>query len=170
MKRTDLEAEIRRLHPDSFGWALNCCERSVPDAEDVLQTAYLKVLQGSARYDGRSAFRTWLFGVIRRTAQEHRRRRLQWQRRTGPLSDGQTASDAPDAQTRLEQTEQAQRLADALGQLTERQRDVLHLVFYQQMTVADAARIMGVSVGSARTHYARGKDRLRAILDKTVNR
>lgn len=170
MKRTDLEAEIRRLHADSFGWALSCCERSVPDAEDVLQTAYLKVLQGRARYEGRAPFRTWLFGVIRNTALENRRQRKRQQRRLEPLPAAQPDPGHPDVEARLEREEQAERLVAALRRLTERQRDVLHLVFYQRMTIAEAAEIMGLSVGSARTHYARGKDRLRAILSETVER
>jgi RNA polymerase sigma-70 factor (ECF subfamily) len=47
-------------------------------AEDALQTAYLKILQGRARYNGRAAFKTWLFAVIRTTDADERRR--QWLR------------------------------------------------------------------------------------------
>ena len=43
-------------------------------AEDVLQTSYLKILDGRARFGGRSSFKTFLFGVIRHTAAEDRRR------------------------------------------------------------------------------------------------
>jgi RNA polymerase sigma-70 factor (ECF subfamily) len=45
-----------------------------------------------------------------------------------------------------------------------RQQDVLHLVFYQGLTVEEAAHVMAVSVGAARTHYARGKARLAELL------
>jgi DNA-directed RNA polymerase specialized sigma24 family protein len=39
-----------------------------------LQIAYLKILEGKARFDGRSSLKTWLFAIIRRTALEQRRR------------------------------------------------------------------------------------------------
>ena len=55
-------------------------------------------------------------------------------------------------------------LIAALETLSARQRDVLHLVFYQELTIAAAAEVLGISVGSARAHYERGKANLRRIL------
>src|SRR5262249_44665600 len=74
MTPTDLRAEIERLHAAGFAWALACCGRDRERAQDVLQTSYLKILDGRARFAGRSSFKTYLFGVIRRTASEERRR------------------------------------------------------------------------------------------------
>ena len=51
-----------------------------------------------------------------------------------------------------------------MTELSERQQEVLHLTFYQHMTIEEAARVMDVSLGSARTHYERGKARLRHLL------
>ncbi|MCW5832082.1 MAG: hypothetical protein KIS78_06475 [Labilithrix sp.] len=68
-----IERELAALHPASFGWALACCRRDHGLAEEVLQDAYFKVLDGRARFDRRSSLKTWLFGVIRMTAREHRR-------------------------------------------------------------------------------------------------
>jgi len=180
MNRTELEAGIRRFHEESFGWALSCCDRSVPDAEDVLQTAYMKIMAGRARFEGHSKFRTWLFGVIRLTAREHHRRELrqdrlagrtqaQWQDRGSVRSHAGDGADAGII-ARIEDRERAQRLADALERLTERQREVLHLVFYQDLSVAEAAEIMAVSIGSARTHYDRGKKRLKELLMEAAKR
>ena len=58
----------------------------------------------------------------------------------------------------------SRRLSSALSRLPERQREALHLVFYQDMSIAEAAEIMGISLGSARTHYERGKARMKALL------
>src|SRR5262245_45389142 len=69
-----LDESLASNHADAFGWAMACCRRDRALAEEILQMAYLKVLSGEARFDGRSAFKTWLFGVIRRTAAGERRR------------------------------------------------------------------------------------------------
>jgi RNA polymerase sigma factor (sigma-70 family) len=164
MDEIELKQQLERVHADCFGWAMACCGRDRDDAEEVLQTVYLNVLDGRAHYDARSSFRTWLFGVIRRTAASERRKT--WLRglllvREARTLEPQTPA-SPDAVIELE--ERRDGLQHALNHLAARQREVLELVFYHDLTVEDAAGVMGVSVGSARTHYARGKARLAAQL------
>jgi RNA polymerase sigma factor (sigma-70 family) len=153
MDASELRAQLEQLHPVSYGWARACCSRNPMEAEDILQTAYWKVLDGRARFDGRASFRTWLFAVIRRTAADERRRH--WLRRL------RLADYRPDPVQPAPATEM---LDAALAQLPRRQREVLHLVFYQDLTIEEAAGVLGVAVGSARTHYERGKQRLRELI------
>jgi RNA polymerase sigma-70 factor (ECF subfamily) len=159
---SDLEAELVRHHRAAFGWALACCRWDASAAEDVVQTAYLKILDGRARFGGQSAFRTWLFGVIRRTAAEERRRRTIG--RFLPLSRFNGRDPGADPGDRLSRAESTARLVAALRRLPTRQRELLHLVFYQDLSIAEAADVLGVSLGTARTHYERGKHRLRREL------
>lgn len=167
----ELEGRLADLHEDSFGWALSCCDWDHADAEDVLQTTYLKVVSGRARYGGRSTFRTWLFGVIRLTALEHSKR-MRSQRERVRLMAAEVAVSVPvtahaeEAAAAVEAQELARTLEAALAELPERQREVLHLVFYQDLTVREAAQVMRVSVGAARVHYDRAKKRLRALLSE----
>jgi RNA polymerase sigma-70 factor (ECF subfamily) len=69
----------------------------------------------------------------------------------------------------LARAEAARKLTSAMKRLSDRQREVLHLVFYQDLTISEAAEVMGVSLGSARTHYQRGKERLRNLLREGEN-
>ena len=157
MDRAELERQLQAFHAASFAWALACCDRDRSDAEDVLQTVYVKVLDGKARYEGRAAFRTWLFAVIRKTAAGHRRfRRL----RFWPQPNGHRAS----AEEELIHGERAAALLRGLKRLARRQREVLELVFYHEMTIEQAGETLGISLGSARVHYARGKKRLSMLL------
>jgi RNA polymerase sigma-70 factor (ECF subfamily) len=155
------ERDLAALHPAAFGWALCVCRWDRHEAEDVVQTTYEKILDGRARFDGRSSARTWLFAVIRRTAADRRRRR--WLRTLG-LRLVPTPAPPPDPARLAEGSERAARVRAALGRLSARQREVLDLVFYHDLTVDEAARVMGVSPGSARRHYDRGKRRLEEIL------
>lgn len=160
----ELEAQLARLHDDSFGWALSCCGWNDADAEDVLQTTYLKVVSGRARFGGRSAFRTWLFGVIRQTAREHRRRARSHVERAERLGREPVEATVPRPDELTERAERARVLREVLAELPDRQREVLHLVFYQDLTIREAAEVLEVSLGTARIHYDRGKRRLRELL------
>lgn len=164
----ELEERLTGLHADSYGWALSCCGWNDAEAEDVVQTTYVKVLSGQARWSGRSSFRTWLFGVVRLTALEQRRREASLARRAEhAVREWDTVRDPdPGPDGALLDDEVARRLRAALDELPDRQREVVHLVFYQGLTVAEAGDVMGVSVGSARTHYHRGKERLRTLLSR----
>src|SRR5262245_11314210 len=166
MEIAELKAELERLHSASFGWALSCCRRDRNEAEEVLQTVYLKILEGKARFRGEASLKTWLFAVIRKTAAtEYRRRllrslRLNSEPATSPgraaINESQTAS--------FERSEIQERFQSALKNLPRRQREALHLVFYEDLSLREAADVMGVSIGSARQHYERGKKRLRESL------
>ncbi len=165
MSRARLEGELLELHPASFGWALGCCRGDRGEAEDVLQAAYLKVLDRRARFDGRSSFKTWLFAVIRRTAGERRRRSFARLLALDRWWTGRpAAAPAPDPERLACGGEAAERLREALLILPRRQGELLHLVFYLDLSLEEAAQVAGISVGSARTHYHRAKERLRRRL------
>jgi RNA polymerase sigma factor (sigma-70 family) len=143
-------------HKEAWFWARQCC-RFQPDlAEDVLQTAYLKVLEKRALFHGKSSFKTWLFSVIRFTAldftnaqQLHTARHLDID--GVQVGEGQSESDLVNYE-------------GMISQLPGRQAELLLLVFYHDMTLEKAAEVMETSIGTARTHYDRGKRKLRELI------
>jgi RNA polymerase sigma factor (sigma-70 family) len=163
----DWRLELERLHTMSFAWALHCCGHRRDEAEELLQEVYIRVLDGRARFAGRASMKTWLFGVILRTARELARKGwlrialLERWHRSDPGRD-----PPPDAARGLDESRQSSRLSAALARLSRRQREVLHLVFYQDLTVEESAEMLGISLGSARTHFERGKQRLRGLLQE----
>jgi RNA polymerase sigma-70 factor, ECF subfamily len=169
MDIAELKEELEKLHSASFGWALSCCRRDHAEAEEVLQTVYLKILEGKARYRGESSLKTWLFAVIRKTAiGEYRKklvRSLVFLGSSEKHHDGASTADGP---TRIfEKSELQTQFRVALAKLPSRQREALHLVFYEDLSLTEAAKVMGISVGSARQHYERGKKHLREWLSNT---
>lgn len=160
----ELERELERLHPKSFAWTIVCCGGDRHEAEDVLQSAYLKVLDGRARFAGHSSLKTWLFAVIRRTAAG--RRRQAWWR--GVLLARRTAAEVepPPAtpEDEVRQSLRRVRVRRALAGLARRQRQVLELVFYHDLSIRQAAAVLGVGLGTARIHYQRGKQALAGLL------
>lgn len=169
MNIAELKDELEKLHSASFGWALSCCRRDMSEAEEVLQTVYLKIFEGKARYRGEASLKTWLFAVIRKTAiTEYRKRALRnlvFLGNSEKPIEGATLTDAPTVI--FEKSEMEKVFREALGKLPRRQREAMHLVFYQDLSLREAADVMGISIGSARQHYERGKKHLREWLSET---
>jgi RNA polymerase sigma factor (sigma-70 family) len=164
MEISELKTELEKLHPASFGWALNCCGHNRADAEEVLQMVYLKILQGKACYRGECKLQTWLFAVIRKTAiTEHRKHLLRMLKSIAGIKP-ELGDVQPDAE--LERSEMQQQFQQAVARLPARQRETMHLVFYQDLSLSEAAVVMNISIGSARRHYERGKKQLREALDR----
>ena len=167
----EIEPSLERIHGSSYGWALACCRFDRQEAEEVLQAAYLKALEGRAKFNGHSTLRTWFFGVVKTTAAEHRRsgfvRRValgRWVERRP------TPEPTPTPEALSSASEMERRLRRALVRLSSRQRDLLHLVFYEELSIAEAAEVLQMPIGTARTHYERGKARLRQLLDGAGDR
>ena len=149
-------------------WALRCCAGNAAEAEDVLQTVYLKVLEGRAKFGGRSAFKTWFFSVIFKTAADVRRKgyfrrmRLEKYQQEIAVADSSVSAETDEHEQALQAL-----FKQALSELPQRQQQVLDLVFYHDLTIQEASEIMKISIGSARTHYDRGKKQLRRIIENS---
>src|SRR5260370_12311621 len=139
MDISELKAELETLHSASFGWALHCCRRDRGEAEEVLQTVYLKILEGKACFRGDASLKTWLFAVIRKTAiGEHRKnllRKLRWTDTSEQTTTRVSAADQP--ALALEKSETQALFQTALKGLPPRQREPIHLVFYQALTLSE---------------------------------
>lgn len=153
--------ELEQLHDQCFSWALTCTRGHRSEAEDVLQMTYLAIMEGRARFDGQSSLKTWMFAVIRNQARSRSRQIryvLQSLSRIAAASVVEQTSDESHAETH--------RLVAALHALPNRQREVLDLVFYRDLTIAEAAKVLGIALGTARIHYERGKASLRCQVDQ----
>jgi len=158
-----LRQSLRDVHEQLFGWALSRADFERPAAEDLMQQAYVEVLSGRARFDNKSALKTFLFGVVQNLAMSLRRKnavrlRIVRQHSAEIRQDDLTEIDGDDTDT--------DRVWRAVSQLPARQRDITELVFCRDITIEEASTIMGVSVGTGRVHYDRAKKALaRSLAD-----
>ncbi len=167
MDSLDLQTQLEKHHSASFGWAISCCHRDFQEAESVLQNVYLKILEGKARYDGKSEFKTWLFAVIRITALDARRWHFLNKLRLSKYKENvKHKIKVYDYDEKIYHSEIQVLFQDLLSTLPSKQREVLQLVFYHDLSLQEAAEVMEVSLGTARTHYDRGKKRLREWIEE----
>ena len=161
-----LEESLQAHHEAAFQWALFCCRGAREDAEEALQEAYLRALDGRAHFAERARFQTWLFALIRRVVAEQRRQLYRRIYRWYQRREEQPAPLEGSPEQRYLEGERAALLARSLEQLSARQRSLIELVCYHELTIREAAEILSIPLGTARTHYARGKARLATILTR----
>ncbi|MFJ4775816.1 RNA polymerase sigma factor [Streptomyces sp. NPDC088762] len=158
------EALVVRLSGVLHGYLV----RRAPDAaDDLLAEVWLRAFTGRAGFDaGRGTARAWLFGVARNVLAEHWRRiaqeRPDGHRRTPDTSDPWQAVDQ-----RLDAAALAPRLRDTLAGLPAVERDLLLLIAWEQLTPTEAADVVGVPAGTARSRLHRARGRLRDALGTT---
>ena len=110
--------------------------------------------------------KTWLFAVVRNVARKERRRVFRDAGRRASVTESQ---DVPvENGEPLENTRRRAVLQAAIAGLPERQRELLQLVVHRECTLEEAARILRIRLGSARTHYHRAKAALRDRLDENL--
>ncbi len=148
---------LEAIHSQLYGWALTRCGFDRTAAEDLIQEAYVAVLSGAARFERKSSLKTFLFGVIQNLARSRFRQiatrmRLVTTYGAGADDEGLDEAQADDRKIR--------QVWKAVETLPARQRDITELVFCRDMTIEEAAAVMGVSVGTGRVHYDRAKKAL----------
>lgn len=125
---------------------------------------YLEILMGRAVFDGRSSLKTWLFAVVRNTALRLGAAARRARTTAEPRADPAAANGTDLCAHALNQHETRKAVLGALEILPPQQRQVVELVYYHDLTVAEAAAAMGIGVGSARQHFHRAKRALAAAL------
>ncbi|MEE8426917.1 MAG: RNA polymerase sigma factor [Woeseiaceae bacterium] len=153
---------LEAIHSHVFGWALSRCNFDHAVAEDLMQQAYVELLSGNARFDNKSSLQTFVFGVVQNLARSRLRRlasRLRLVRHNDYMR-AVTTADATDADASSD-------VWVAVQQLPARQRDIVELIFCRDLTIAEASAVMGVSIGTGRTHYDRAKKALKLRLQET---
>lgn len=141
--------------------------RNREDAEDAVQTAFLDAMRHLGSFQGRSRFSSWLTRIALNAAFM----RLRSARRRAEMSlDEMVQRDTAgrlqvvDARSNPEQecsiNEARVVLAKAMDRLGPLYSDVLHMFHMQQLSAKEAARILGVPVGTVKARLHRARSRL----------
>ncbi|MEU0674594.1 SigE family RNA polymerase sigma factor [Streptomyces sp. NPDC006172] len=130
-------------------------------AEDLLQEALVKLWFVWPRI-AEEAPEAYVRKVLARAAARSARRRWWGEQPVEHLPDLAAAGDASAL------VAERSRLEDALAQLPPKQRAVVVLRYYQDLSEKQVAQVLGCPVGTARSHASRGVARLRRILAEAV--
>lgn len=128
---------------------------SVQDAQDVSQTALLKLLTSPRRFDTEEQERAWVLRVAVNCCKDLKK--SAWARRRLPLES------AAEAWVELPEMEESPVLR-AVQALPEKYRQAVYLRYYEEYGVEEIAELMGCKASQVSTYLYRGKQKLRTML------
>lgn len=131
-------------------------------AEDLLSETFLKLIVRRPRLRGEALFKTYLYAIGRNEA-------LQWlrrQRREAPLDDWMPDKHTEDAYGILLRREQQRALNRAFEQIPPLYREVLYLTYFEELSCRETASVLRKSSRQVTNLLYRGKQALRAVMEK----
>jgi RNA polymerase sigma-70 factor, ECF subfamily len=157
-----MDLHYRRLYRIALAYL-----RQRDDALDVVQEAFVRAFLAAPRWDGTAAG-PWLSRITVNLAIDRWRRNRRRADTFTPLVEGDHAASLADGKPAPDRTVQAretgERLQRALGRLPERQRAVVVLRHYQELSLEEIAHTLGMSLGTVKSSLHRALQRMRLSL------
>jgi RNA polymerase sigma-70 factor, ECF subfamily len=147
--------------PKLFGYLINTL-RDKSLAEDVLQSTWLRAIQGLPRFQIRSVpFSAWLFAIARNECRQHWRKSKQELPATNITQQEPSSDNRTELQNRI-------LIDQVLIRLSEDDQELLRLRYIADLSVKDIARVLNSNSLAVRVRLHRAVNRARALLHQQL--
>ena len=160
--RAGFAALVSRHYDLMFKVAFKWCG-SKEDAEDIAQDVCVRLGQAIAKYDGEARFTTWLYRVVLNATRDHQRKQETNLKKLADFAREPSAHDAASLDFEAE-NDALDNLWRAVRLLPPRQCDAVMLVFAEDMTHGEAAKVMGCAEGTVSSNIHDAKKKLKELL------
>ncbi|CAM5527044.1 RNA polymerase sigma factor [Streptomyces sp. B1-3] len=174
-----MRTRIRAGDPDAFAELFDACARSVYNhafrltadwslAEDVMATTFMEAWRRRTSVEAEGAsLRPWLLGIATNVARSHHRsnRRYRNAAAAAHAAEERVEDHAEETAGRLDDRRRINATLAALSLLKRPEREVLTLCLWEGMEYAEAARALGIPVGTVRSRLSRARAKLRKLTD-----
>ena len=135
-------------------------------AEDVTAETFLAAFQGRARYDvSQAEARPWLYGIAARQIGKHQRAESRYRRAVARLPAEHMPADFGDRSVdRVVAQQLGPKLSATLATLSRQDRELLLLVAWADLTYAESAQALGLTVSAVRSRLNRIRVKARKAL------
>ncbi|MGH7455977.1 MAG: RNA polymerase sigma factor [bacterium] len=147
------ETIYRHFEPPLLNLGLRMLGRQ-EDAEDAVQTAFLKLYRGITQFQFGAKFSTYLFRIMMNVCFDMIQKRQSDRRRT---PEEPAAHFSPSIELRLQ-------LEEAIAALPERMRACFVLFAVEELKQEEIAEILSLNIGTVKSQIFNAKTRLRALL------
>lgn len=142
-------------------WARRFCDGNEAAADDLAQEVFIRVHRALPTYRGEARFSTWLYRITFNIAISQKRlARERWQ--AVNLEEAETELNHPEHP--MKSAEVRRDLESAMAALSEPQQWALRLNLEEGLSHQEVSDVMGIPLGTVKTHILRGKRALQARL------
>lgn len=137
------------------------------EADDIVQDAFIKSYLKLHQFDEGRKFRAWLLAIVANEARNRRRamgRQAAVTLKVALTVDAHTPDVASDPSRAYEASELRSRLAAAVGRLPRRDREVVALRYFAELSELETAEALGCPIGTVKSRLSRALGRLRVAL------
>lgn len=161
--------DFRAIYDEHLALVFRTLRRfGVPDAslDDAAQDVFTVVHTKINDFEGRSALKTWIFGIARRVARNHRSKQGEL-----PIEAGLEFSSESHAlhKAASERVDKARLLWHAMRQLSDEQRELFLLVELEQFTLREAAELLGENQHTLTSRLKRTRKQLQGSLERLTS-
>ena len=155
--------DIVKEYKDGLILFINSFVRDIHISEEAADETFLKLYIKKPQYKTEYSFKTWLYTIGRNTAINYMRKDKR--HRFSSIDDYCYIADDVDIEANYIQGEQNILIHRAIRSLKKEYSQVIYLIFFEQMSNAEAARIMGKSLRQISDLIYRAKNALKAELE-----
>lgn len=128
------------------------------DAEDVTQETFLRLVCSAPEFRDGDHCRAWLLRVAANCAKDLFR--APWRRKNVPLEETEHILQAQEPETGG--------VLEAVLALPEQYRLPVHLFYYEELSIEEIAKVLGIRAGTVRTRLTRARRKLREVLKEAI--
>lgn len=156
--------EIIRDYKDGLILYLSGITGNIVSAEEIMEDTFFKLVTRKPRFSGRSSFKTWLYSIGRNSAIDFLRKRSRFS--DTPIDEYTNIADEQSIERDYLREEQKIVLHKALQKLNPDYRQVLYLVFFENFSNSETAKIMRKTKRQVENLLYRAKQSLKSELEK----
>ena len=157
--------ELIRIYKDGLILYLNTIVGNLTVAEELCEDTFVKLGVNRPKYSGKASFKTWLYTIARNIAVDYLRSYAR--KSTVPLDDClEICDDSPTLAESYIIEEDKLAVHRTMARLKPEHRQVLWLVYFEEMSVKDSAAVIKKSVHATEMLIHRAKLALKRELEK----
>lgn len=161
--------ELMRRHQHSALRVAAVISGSTEEAKDIVQDAFVNVHRRLDSYRGTGSVRSWMLRVVANHAKNHVRSRIRRIRREDHHAGLLVRMEDGTEQQAVQRLENVA-VAEALGRLQLKDREMLGCRFVAEMSEAETAEVLDVPVGTVKSRTSRALAKLQSELERAESK